>query len=199
MNRHGRQVLAAIALFLLIGSVPGAGLAREGDTRTTLYVGTAAFNTTDATTFGTTFGVRYGLEIQDNLIWSTGLSYTATSGEETVDQTTYDISANTSSLRTGLTYLFQLGPDSNLLPFAGAGLVVSSYTIDYGFPGSDLGQTSGTAPGVYGLGGLEWRLGRNSTFIVEYVASVLVVEKEDGGSAPLADSGFVLSLRLNVN
>jgi len=198
-NRHGWQALTAIALLLMTCWMPGAAQAREGDSRTTLYVGTAAFNTTDATTFGTTFGVRYGLEIQDNLIWATGVSYTATSGERTVDDTTYDISANTSTLRSGLTYLFQLGPDSNLLPFAGGGVSLSSYTIDYEFPDSELGQTSGTAPGVYGLGGLEWRLGRNSTFIIEYVASVLVVEKETGGSAPLADSGFLLSLRLNVN
>lgn len=197
--RHGWQVPAAIALVLLFCGIPGTTLAREGDSRTTLFVGTAAFNTTDATTFGTTFGVRYGLEIQDNLIWATGVSYTATSGQQTVDQTTYDISANTSTLRSGLTYLFALGPDSNLLPFAGGGVMVSSYTIDYEFPDSELGQTSGTAPGVYGLGGVEWRLGRNSTFIIEYVASVLVVEKESGGSAPLADSGFLLSLRLNVN
>lgn len=198
-NRHGRRALAALALFALTCWVPGAAPAREGDSRTTLYVGTAAFNTTDASTFGTTFGVRYGLEIQDNLIWATGVSYTATSGEHTVAGTTYDLAANTSTLRTGLTYLFQLGPDSNLLPFAGGGVSVSSYSIDYDFPDSELGETSGTAPGIYGFGGLEWRLGRNSTFIIEYVSSVHVVEKEAGGSAALADSGFLLSLRLNVN
>lgn len=198
-NRHGRRAIAVLALFLSIAWLPEVATAREGDSRTTLYVGTAAFNTTDASTFGTTFGVRYGLEIQDNLIWATGVSYTATSGEQTVDGTDHDISANTSTLRTGLTYLFQLGPDSDLLPFAGGGLSVSSYTIDYEFPDSELGETSGTAPGVYGFGGLEWRLGRNSTFIIEYVASVHVVEKETGGSAALADSGFLFSLRLNVN
>lgn len=184
------------ALIVLFPSAPAQ--AREGDTRSTLFLGTSAFASTDASTFGTTFGFRFSLEIQNDLLWDTGVSFTSTSGEKTVNDTTFEISANTTTVSTGLTYLFNRGEGSKILPFAGGGVSVASYEIDFDYPDSVLGKTSGTAPGIFGHGGVEFQLGERSTFILQYVASVHSVERESGGSASLISTGFVLSFRLNV-
>ena len=70
------------------------------------------------------------------------------------------------------------------------------YDIDYDYPNSDVGETSGVGPGVFALGGAEIRLARNIHFIPQYVYSAHVIETEDGDSFTFISQDLVVALRI---
>ena len=195
--RLARLVLPLVAGLVLIIATSGTAEARKGDTRSLLYVGTASFVTEDANTYGTTVGVHWGREIEDGLQWNIAGSYTATSGEKVVDNRTYELEAQTATAQSGLTWFFGDTRNSDFLPFAGAGLSVISYDIDYTFPDSTVGKTSGVGPGAFGHFGAEINIGRSFSFIPQYQASAHTITTEDGGSYTLFQAGLLLALRVS--
>ena len=196
MERIGWAGWAAASIALAFLGTAGVAEARKGDTRTTIFIGQTTYTDGTATTIGTSVGVRWGLEFADDLLWTIGGDYSATEGQRTENNQTFDIEARTTTVRTGLTYLFNNEPQSAIIPFVGAGLSVIQYDIDYTYPGSEVDETSGFGPGPFALGGAEIRLTRNIHFIPQYVYSAHIIETEDGDSFTLISQGLVLALRI---
>lgn len=189
--------LPLVAILFALAGVP-TGLAREGDTQSLLYVGTTRFASSDATSYGTTFGGAFGYEVIDNLVWSVGASVSTTDGRAKADGKSYDIYARTTTLQTGPTYYFNRERGSLVIPYVGGGISVLNYDIDYDFPDSDLGKTSGSGGGVYALGGVELVLTRSLTFVAQYTIAAHQIRTEDGDAATLRSGGLGLSLRVGI-
>jgi hypothetical protein len=190
-----------ILLALLLGCLlagAGSAAAREGDTQTTLFVGTTRFVADDASSYGTTLGASFGYEVIDDLMWSVLGSYSTTDGTAKANGQHYAITARTGNLQTGATYYFNRTPQSLVIPFIGAGLSVISYDVDYTFPNSQLGKTSGTGPGAYALAGLELWLTRSTTFIAQYQLAAHDVRTQSGDHVMLRSGGLLLSIRIGV-
>jgi hypothetical protein len=187
-------LLALLALFLA-----GPAAARQGDSRAVLYVGTTRFLVDDATSDGTIFGGNWGFEVLDDLLWNFGASVSTTDGVQTVNNRLYDIYARTSQAQTSLTYYFGGSSRNMVVPFLGAGIAALNYDIDYTFPGSMVGKTSGTGPGAFGLGGVELWLTRSSTLILEVQGQGYEIETEAHKKTTLRSSGFLLSLRIGIH
>jgi hypothetical protein len=200
---NGRQLGAGRLLALTVGLLLLAGAATpaeavEGSTQTLIFVGTTRFQSDDATSYGTTFGGSFGYEIIDNLLWSAGIAVTTTDGTATVNNKTYDIYARSTTLQTGPTYYFNRSPGSLVIPYIGAGVSLLNYDVEYEFPGSDLGKTSGTGPGGYALAGVELWMSRSITLVLQYTLAAHEVKTQDGDRVTLRSGGLGLSLRIGI-
>lgn len=200
MSRHCRMPSArrglafAAAALLLVAA--GSAQARVGDTRTTIFVGTTTFSDGEETSSGTTVGAVWALEFQEDLEWTVGGSYAATQGEADTDGGTTDISTTTTRVDTGLRALFNREPGSNLVAFVGGGVSLLSYDIDYDYPDSEVGDTSGVGPGLFASVGAEIRLTRRVWFIPSLDYSVFRIETEDGDAFTATSSGLTVSIRI---
>ncbi len=170
--------------------------AERGDSRIGLFAGTSTIRGGNDTTTGTTVGVGWGLEIQEQLLWSISASRTTTEGERIVNGQRFPISADTTNLQTGLTHFFRSG--SVIVPFTGGGVSVAAYDVDYTYPDSEIGKSTGTSPGLFARLGLEMRLGRNFTVIPQYHFSVHSIRSDQGDSKSLISDGLLLSLRYST-
>lgn len=144
--RRAGLCLLVPALLLLAGGAGREVRAAEGDTQTLIYIGSSLISIDNATTQGTTIGARWGYEFLDDLLWTVGGAYTATDGTQSVAGTDYQIHANTTTLQTGALYFFGRRPRKLVVPFVGAGIAALDYDVDYRYPGSKTGKTSGTEP-----------------------------------------------------
>lgn len=196
----------ACALTLLLAALglclsAGAAWARKGDSRAGLFVGTTTFAVQDYTTFGTTFGGSYGLEIQDDLLWSSGLAFSSTDGETTVtdssgNERTVALHATSSEFRTGLVNYLGRSAGGAVLPYIGGGLSVINYSLD--FPGTTVGTTSGTGPGAFVLVGVELRLSRSVTVIPQFGVQAHSIKTESGDSTGLLSGGLTITVRIST-
>jgi hypothetical protein len=186
------------ALLLLGSGAFSAASAREGDTQTLIYVGSSLVAIDNALSQGTTIGARWGYEFVDDLLWTLGGAYTATDGTQTVAGTDYMIHANTTTLQSGLLYFFGRRPRKLLVPFVGGGIAALDYDVDYRYPGSRTGKTSGTGPGAFAFAGVELWLARSVTFIVSYQADGYEITRQGGGTTTLESGGVLLAIRINV-
>jgi hypothetical protein len=196
--RCGKGMVAAAFVAALWLGAARLAAAAEGDTRTTIFVGTTTYSDGKATSFGTTFGVKWALEFRTNLEWTVSGQYTVTEGEHEVEGETYDIEARASTFQTGLTRLFNNDRRSTFVGFLGGGLSVLSYHLDFDYPGGEVGETSGVGPGVFGLAGVEIRLARNVSFIPEYVVNAHAIQTEDGDTFTLLSAGLVVAVRIGI-
>lgn len=194
MRLHGGAAGLVAVVALLVGG--GAAQGAVGDQELGLFVGTTRFVAEDASSYGTTLGVFYGYEFVEDLQWTAAGSFASTAGEKTVDEETYEISTFTQQGQTGLRKYFNRERGSNIIPYLGGGLSMLVYEIDYDYPGSEIGKTSGTGPGAYGEAGVQFRLTRSFTIIPQFGAQVHQIETEDGESRSIGSTGFVLTLRL---
>lgn len=195
-----RRLLATAAALLLAGMLlAGRAQAAEGDTRAGLFLGTTTFQAGGDQTFGTTFGFNYGYEFVDNLQWDASAFFSSTDGKATDDNgQQQDIRAVNNEVRTGLTAYFNRGRGSNVVPFVGGGVSALFYDIRFAYAGSEVGNTSGTAPGAYVEGGVELRLTRSVTFIPQFGYQTHVIKTEAGKSLRIQSFGLVLSLRIST-
>ena len=191
-------ICGALAAVVIALSSAAPAWAAQGDSRATILLGTANYSIGSGNTTGTTFGFRWGYEIEDQLTWSLGATFTSTAGQISKAGQTYDISANANTVSTGLTYGFDLGPGSTVLPFVGGGLSYVSYDIDFEYPDSDVGRVTGGSPGIFGLAGVEVRVSRSFDIMVQYVLSASSIEAQDGSTVALLSGGILLSFRLSV-
>ena len=175
---------------------PAMGWAQSGNTRTSIYVGTATYTYGDAETVGSSFGLGWGVSLSDSLLFSISGTSHATEGNYQDGNTSYPISANTISGSTGMTHFLSTNRDAAIVPFYEAGFSVTSYQIDFTYPGSGLGTTSGTAPGAFGSLGVEMRMGSNITFIPQYRINAHNIKTEAGDAAFLRSDGLLISLRI---
>jgi len=190
--------LAGLVLVAALLMAPVTAEAMQGDSRTTLYVGTTRFQAPDASTYGTTFGLSWGYEVIDDLVWGIGIATTNTDGSVIVGRESRLISAQTTTEQTGLTYYFNRSPTSLVVPFIGGGVSVMQYEIDYSFPGSYLGRTSGTGGGGFALAGVELWMTRSITLIMQYQAAAHEIKTQSGKTAQLDSGGLLLSLRIGI-
>ncbi len=180
--------LATMVVLLAAGVVTGAGLhAREGDVRTTVFASSGVFRAGGNETTGTVYGGGWGLEIQDKLMWKIGASYGSTTGNREVDGQAVPLTANFTELRTGLTLFFK--PNRTVVPFAGGGLSVTAYDMDFAYQNSEIGKTSGTGGGVFGDLGFEVRLGGGFTLIPFFRVSIHTITSDQGVSRSLLSEG----------
>ena len=197
-NYQSLRFLAAGASFMvasLIASQPVQ--ARQGDQTTTIFVGTTSYTDGTAVTNGTTFGARWALEFQPDLLWTISAQYAATAGEQTSGGAKYDLRTNTTTAQTGVTYLFNNDPSSVVVGRVGGGLSILSYDLEFDYPESDIGKTSGVGPGVFALVGAEIRLAKNISLIPEYVVSAHAIETEAGDSFTLVSAGVVVAILIS--
>jgi outer membrane protein with beta-barrel domain len=178
------------------GCAPAA-LAMEGDSQWLIYVGSDVVYIDNVESTGTLFGARYGYEFHDDLLWTIGANFGATDGTNSVAGKTYNISTNTSTLQTGLLYYFGRDGKKWLIPFVGGGLGVLDYNVDYRYPGSKVGKTSGTGPGGFAFAGLEFWLAQALTVIVSYDVEGYQISTQSHGSDTLETGGLILAVRLN--
>lgn len=191
---------AAVALGMALAGfwacAPSA-LAMEGDSDWLIYVGSDVVYIDNVASTGTIFGVRYGYEFRDDLLWTIGGNFGATDGTNTVSGKTYNISTNTSTLQSGLLYYFGRDRKKWLIPFVGAGVGVLNYSVDYRYPGSKVGRTSGSGPGGYADAGLELWLAQALTLIVSYDVEGYQISTQSHKSDTLATGGLILAVRIN--
>ena len=195
--------------FLAISIVMGVFLAASvawgapGDTRATLYIGTTTFTAGGTTTTGTTFGGSLGFELVQDLMLVVGGGFSATDGEKIADdgtgtgaQRSYPVSTTTAEARVGVARFFNRS--GVVIPYVGGGLTFLNYEIDHTYPGSEMGKNSGTAPGVYAMGGLEVRMTRNTTMIFQLGVQTYSLESETGESVGGTSGGLSFSLRISA-
>lgn len=185
-----------LVLLFALGLPDSNAHAARGDSRIGIFVGTSTLRGGDDTTTGTTVGVGWGLEIQEQLLWSITASRTTTEGERVVSGQKFPISADTTNLQTGLTHFFRSG--SAIMPFTGGGISVAAYDVDYTYPDSEIGKSTGTSPGLFARLGVEMRLSRNFTVIPQYHFSVHSIRSDQGDSKSLISDGLLLSLRFST-
>ena len=187
--------LASMAFLALTLFAPQA-MAAQGDTRTTLYFGTTRFVAADDSTFGSTFGALWGYELQQNLIWSSGASFGFTDSERDVNGTTYTLQANTTTYQTGIVRIFNRM--QSFEPFIGGGVSFLSYDLDFEYPGSKVGKTSGLGPGIYTTVGVDIHITRSIVFIPAWVYSANSIVSESGEKLGIYSGGLQLSLRVGL-
>ena len=189
------SMLVAIGVSAVLVSEAAAA---EGDRRTTIFVGTTNYSDGTTTTFGTSFGARWSLEFKRDLQWTVGGAYATTDGEFKDDDTgrVTDVHVRTAMANTGLTVLFNTDPGSNVIGFVGGGFSIISYDMDFDYPDSEVGQTSGVGPGVFGNIGAEFRITGSVWFIPAFIASAHSIETEDGDAFTLVSTGVVISIRI---
>jgi hypothetical protein len=199
------RLLGLLLSSLLLSGAPMPGLlaardarAAEGDSQTLIYIGSSLVAIDDAYSQGTTFGARWGYEFQDDLLWTVGGAFSTTDGTQTVSGAQYDIHANSTTVQSGLLYFFGRRPRKLVLPFVGGGIAAIDYAVDYRYPGSKVGQTSGTGPGVFAFAGVEIWLARAITFILSYQVDAYQIARQDRHTDTLASGGVLLALRINV-
>lgn len=188
--------LGGLGLLLAVGLTDTAAHAARGDSRIGLFAGTSTLRAGNDTTTGTTVGVGWGLEIQEQLLWSISASRTESDGEREVSGQKFPITADTTNLQTGLTHFFW--PGSTIVPFTGGGVSVAAYDVDYTYPDSEIGKSTGTSPGLFARLGLEMRFSRNFTVIPQYLFSVHSIRSDQGDSKSLISDGLLLSLRYST-
>ena len=198
--KQTRQPLWRIFLFLLLPALVwltagSESLAAVGDSRAGIFLGTTTFTAGGGTTSGVTYGGTYGWEIYSDLVLDLGLAFSATDGTETVGGVQYDLTTNTTDMRLGLTRYFNRGSSSTLIPFAGGGLSMLNYDIEY--TGLELGKTSGTGPGAYAGGGLLIRFSRRMTLILRLGGQVHQLKSETGETVNAISGGLSFSLRIS--
>jgi outer membrane protein W len=189
-------MLPAAMLLAVLLLWAGPARARQGDQRLGLFVGTTTTAVQTYTTYGVDFGGSYGYEFADNVLWTVGASFAATDGTATdTSGNPVTLHANTAEFQTGLLNYFNRHPGSLIIPYVGAGVSVLNYSIDY--PGTTVGTTSGTAPGVYGQVGVEFRMTRNFTVIPQLGVQVHTIKTQTGASTGMISGGLVLTLRIS--
>ena len=189
-------ISAVLTMVLALGLVSSNAWAARGDSRLGVFVGTTSLRAGEDTTTGTTVGLGWGLEIQDQLLWSISAARTSSDGEREVSGQTFPLTADTTSFQTGLTHFFR--PGATLVPFTGGGVSVAAYDVDYTYPGSEIGKSTGTSPGLFARLGLEVRFTRNFTLIPQYRFSVHSIRSDQGDSRSLVSDGLLLSLRFST-
>lgn len=190
----------AALLFATLLLPAHAALARKGDARAGLFIGTTTFTVQDYRTFGTTFGGSYGWEFEDDLMWTFGAAFSSTDGEATVTDAAgntqiVETHATAAEARTGLVAFFGRAAGGSVVPYAGAGLSFLNYDLE--FPGTTVGTTSGTGPGAYVQAGVELRLTRNVTLIPQLGVQVHTVKTESGDRTGLVSGGLVFTVRIS--
>ena len=172
--------------------------AAKGDRRTMIFVGTTSYSDGTTTTLGTSFGARWSLEFKRDLQWTIGGAYATTDGEFKDEATgnVTDVHVRSATANTGLTVLFNTDPGTNVIGFVGGGFSIISYDMDFDYPESEVGQTSGVGPGIFGNVGAEFRITRSVWFIPAFIASAHAIETESGDAFTLVSTGVVLSIRI---
>ena len=192
-----RRILAFGIFLIQITSSIALAQDQQGQTRTTIFGGTTAFTDGNATSIGSTVGVGWGVTVREQLHFSLSGSSSNTEGNYTTEGATYPINANTLSAQTSLTQFFRTGENNLFIPFAAGGFSVASYAIDFTYPNSTIGRTSGAAPGVFGNFGVEMRMGDHFTLVPQYRVDAMNIRTESGDSVFLRSSGLLFSLKIS--
>lgn len=200
-----RAVLAVGAVLLtmvltLALAAPGVAEAAKGDQRAGMFLGTTTMTTKGYRTFGTRFGGTFGWEFQNDLLLIVGGSFVSADGDVIVTDSVgnnnqFHISGNSLEANAGLLYYLYRNADSPFAVFAGGGLSLLNYDFDY--TGTELGKTSGAAPGAFGNVGLEVHFNRNFTMILDFGFQAYQIKTQTGDSTGLASGGLMFSLRLS--
>jgi opacity protein-like surface antigen len=181
-------------------SAPPAALGAKGDTRAGLFIGTTTLTVKSYRTFGTHFGGTFGWEFEKNLLLTVGGSFISADGEGVVTDSAgnsqlVNLSGTTAAATTGLLAYLKRDPDSIVNVFVGAGVSLLSY--DFDFTGTEVGKTSGTAPGFFASIGMEINFTDNLTLILDLGIQAYRIKTEAGDSTGLASGGLVFSLRIS--
>ena len=193
-------VLPLLALLVCVGATPA--LARKGDARAGLFIGTTTSSVSGYTTFGTAFGGSYGYEFQDDLEWTFGGTFASTEGNTTVTDASganpheVTLTAKTAAVRTGLVAYFGRSLEGAVVPYVGGGLSFLNYDLTY--PETSVGTTSGTGPGAYVQAGVELRLTRAVTLIPQLGLQVHTIKTESGDRTGLVSGGLVFTIRIST-
>lgn len=193
--RTGILLLAALGIFL-----PGSSsvFAAPGDSRAGMFVGTTTVSASDTSTFGTAFGAFWGYEVKQDILLILGGTFSSTDGEE-IDSSsglTVFTSAKTAAFHAGGQIYFNNMPDSLLVPFAGGGVSLLNYDVDYPFTNSVLGTTSGITMGVYGDLGLEIWFADSVNLIIKFGLQAYPVKSENRRTEALTSGGLSFALRI---
>ena len=110
------------------------------------------------------------------------------------NQLSYLLEAQTTGLTAGVEWRQPLGKRKKVIPFVGLGLNGLSYEMDYTYPGSSVGKTSGVGFGPLFRGGARFVLGRNFILIPAYQYSAVQIQTEAGANKMIVSSGFFVGL-----
>ncbi|OGH03218.1 MAG: hypothetical protein A2600_08325 [Candidatus Lambdaproteobacteria bacterium RIFOXYD1_FULL_56_27] len=106
----------------------------------------------------------------------------------------YTLTAATTTFTGGYEYRFALDDRGDIEPFLGFGVNVISYALDYTYPGSSVGKTSGTGVGPVGELGGRFAFGDSFTVIPAFQYTAIQVTTESGSKKALVSSGLYLGL-----
>lgn len=194
------EIALILAVAAMMMAIPSAVMAAKGDVRTGLFVGTTTVTVKNYRTFGTHFGGTFGWEFEKNLLLTAGGSFVSADGEAVVTDSSGNsqlvmLSGTTAAARTGLLVYLNRDPDSIANVFLGGGVSLLSY--DFDFTGTEVGKTSGTAPGFFANLGVEINFTDQLTLILTLGMQAYRIKTETGDSTGLASGGLVFSLRIS--
>ena len=106
----------------------------------------------------------------------------------------YTLTAATTTFTGGYEFRFTLDDQGNIEPYLGFGVNVISYNLDYTYPGSTVGKTSGTGLGPVGEVGGRFALGESFTVIPAFQYTAIQVTAENGSKKAIVSSGLYLGL-----
>ena len=203
-HRRLRPGFHVIILFMALAGMmihaPSVALGAKGDTRAGLFIGTTTLNLKSYRTFGTHFGGTFGWEFEEDILLTVGGSFVSADGDAVVNDSggnpqLVNLSGTTAAARTGLlAYLFR-DPNSIANVFVGGGVALLSY--DFVFTGTEVGNTSGTAPGFFANIGVEINFTDQLTLILDLGMEAYRIKTESGDSTGLRTGGLVFSLRIS--
>ena len=194
-----RSSVRTLTLVLLLVLTAGAASAQERFRKrliTHLYLGSYSANTDEHHLKGSKVGL--GIKYYYDPHWATVFSVSEGSAIQTYQPTgstaQYDLTAHSYGFTGGMEWRTQLDRAGNIEPFVGAGLNAENYEMEFVYPGSEVGTTSGTGFGPWVEMGGRFRLGDSVTLIPAYEYSSIGYQTEGGETKTLVSAGFSLGL-----
>ena len=189
-----------MALAAMIVCAPPVVKGAKGDRRAGLFIGTTTLTVKDYRTFGTHFGGTFGWEFENDLLLTVGGSFISANGDAVVDDgaggtQVVNLSGTTAAARTGLLAYLARDPNAIANVFVGGGVSLLSY--DFDFAGTEVGKTSGTAPGFFANFGVEINFTDQLTLILTLGMEAYRIKTQAGNSTGLASGGLVFALRIS--
>ena len=182
-------------LLLLCLAFPFTSFAYQPTAVMHLGFGSYAIDAEDVTVTGSDMTVGMKVFYHENYAYFMG--YSAGSAQGTWDSydgaTSYDVTQSHMDLSVGMEARFELLASPKIAPFAGGGLKVQQYEYKFDYPGSEIGESSGTGLGPLAHFGVRIGVTRNFTIIPKYYFSVINVKGQEE-SEGIVTSGTQVAL-----
>ncbi|MDX2469023.1 MAG: hypothetical protein QNL04_00435 [SAR324 cluster bacterium] len=182
-------------LFIFLILFPSGLFAFQPKTVVHLSFGSYSQDADDVSLTGSDFSVGAKYYSHPNFAYfgSAGSGQSTGVWTSTDETMATEVSENHAEVVGGVEVRSQVIEKPSITPFIGLGLKVQSYSYDFNYVGSDIGETSGVGYGPIANVGVRLGLGRNFTIIPNYYFSTMTITGENSDFTVIS-SGLQVSL-----